>query len=60
MTIWLKDFPQNAVEYRALLSHNQSIHGVYIIEEQFLKNEEEEVILGFSHSDPAMIALHEE
>jgi hypothetical protein len=31
-----------------------------MIEEQFIKDEEEEFTLAFSNSDPAMVALHEE
>ncbi len=36
MTVWLKDFPQSAADYQALLALKQSIHGIFLLEEKFV------------------------
>ncbi len=39
MTIWLKDFPTNIQEFRALYALKQGVHSLYIIEEKFIPDE---------------------
>lgn len=36
MTIWLKDFPQSAADFKALYALKQGIHGVFLLEEKFI------------------------
>lgn len=61
MMIWLKDFPQNIQEYRALIAHGHVLHNVSLIEELFIKDEEEEqTSLTHSSSDPAILLMQEE
>jgi hypothetical protein len=36
MTIWLKDFPQTAAEYKALFALKQYVHGAFLLEEKFV------------------------
>ena len=42
MTIWLKDFPTNMNEFRALYALKQGIHSLYIIEEKFIPEEQDD------------------
>ena len=59
LTIWLKDFPSTASDFRAFLHYQpltlkQPIHAFLLLEEHFLLELEDEELLKFSSSDPTM------
>ena len=56
MTIWLKDYPQTLKEFNYLMIENKKIiQGITIIEEEFAREEEDDIVPSFA-PDPTLDA----